>query len=108
MPNGAWFVYLLECRGSRIYTGVTPDLAKRMKAHRSGRGAAFTRINPPERLLAAKPLADRSEAQQVEAKVKRLPATQKRLLAAEWAKLHPLGERDLEALTLDKSAVPGC
>ncbi len=107
MPNECWFVYLVECRGSRIYTGVTPDLVKRMKAHRSGRGAAFTQINPPERLLSAKPFSNRSEALIVEAQVKRLSAAQKRILAAEWAQQHPFDERAQKALALDWGEVAG-
>lgn len=100
MTDRRWFVYLVECRTRRIYTGVTPDLVNRMNAHRRRRGAAFTRINPPERLLAAKPFENRSEAQQVEAQVKRLPAAHKRFLAAEWSKEHPVDERAQEALAL--------
>ena len=53
-----------------------------------------------ERLLAAKPFENRSEAQQVEAQVKRLPAAHKRFLAAEWSKEHPVDERAQEALAL--------
>lgn len=101
MADGSWFVYLIECKTRRIYTGVTPDLATRMTKHRRGRGAAFTRINPPERLLAAKPFTNRSEAQQVEAQVKRLPAAYKRVLAAEWSQQYPIDERAQEALALD-------
>ena len=100
MTDGRWFVYLVECRTQRIYTGVTPNLVHRMSAHRSGRGAAFTRINPPERLLAAKRFENRSEAQRVEAQVKRLSAVQKRFLAAEWSKEYPIDERAQKALAL--------
>ena len=50
-----WYVYLIECRGGRLYTGITPDLAARFEAHRAGKGALFTRLNPPERMLAAQP-----------------------------------------------------
>jgi putative endonuclease len=67
-----WFVYLLECRGGRIYTGVSPDFGRRISDHRAGKGAAFTRINPPERLLAVKQFSDKREAMRVEAQVKRL------------------------------------
>jgi len=84
MDSRAWFVYLLECRGGRIYTGVSPDYERRVADHRAGKGAAFTRINPPERLLAAKQFGDKREAMRVEAQVKRLRRPQKLALAAEW------------------------
>ena len=34
MTDEPWFVYLLECRTRRVYTGVTPDLVNRMTLHR--------------------------------------------------------------------------
>lgn len=100
MADGAWFVYLVECATGRIYVGITPDLAQRMTTHRKGRGALFTRINPPERLLGAKPFANRREAQQMEVQVKRLPAAYKRFLAAQWSQQHPVDQRAQEALTV--------
>lgn len=100
MASGCWFVYLVECTTGRIYTGISPCLAKRMTAHKRGRGALFTRINPPERLLGAKPFANRREAQQLEAQIKRLPAAYKRFLAAEWSQQHPIDERAQEALAV--------
>ena len=100
MPEERWFVYLVECKSGRIYVGITPSLERRMTAHRRGRAALFTRINSPERLLGAKPFANRREAQQLEAHVKRLPAAYKRFLAAEWSQQHPIDERAKEALTL--------
>jgi putative endonuclease len=77
-----WFVYLLECRGGRIYTGIATDVDRRLAEHRSGKGARFTRAHPPERELARLPCADRPEALRREAAIKRLTASAKRDLAA--------------------------
>ena len=77
----AWFVYLLECRGGRIYTGIATDVDRRLAEHRAGRGARFTRAHPPERELARFPCADRPEALRREAAIKRLNAAAKRALA---------------------------
>ena len=85
-----WFVYLLLCRNGRLYTGITVDLAARFEQHRSGKGAMFTRINPPERLLAATPCDGRSEALRLEARIKRLAPPEKRALAAGWPLQRPL------------------
>lgn len=79
-----WFVYLLSCRGGRIYTGVTPDLVARMRKHRAGTGAKFTRAHPPESLLAAKRFASRGAALSMEHQMKQLPALEKRTLARTW------------------------
>jgi putative endonuclease len=84
-PDQAYFVYLLECNGSRIYTGITTDVARRLEEHRrSRRGAKFTRANPPLRLLAAIQVQGRSEASKLEAALKRLSRSQK----LQWAEQH--------------------
>lgn len=85
-----WYVYLLRCRTGRIYTGVTPDLAKRLQAHSAGRGAMFTRLNPPDELLAAKPFPSKGAALSMELQVKRLSKSQKAFLASTWAQQHPV------------------
>lgn len=78
----AWFVYLLECRGGHVYTGIAVDVPARYAAHASGRGARYTRANPPERLLASFACHDRSEATRAEAAIKRLDPARKRALCA--------------------------
>ncbi|MBR0346017.1 MAG: GIY-YIG nuclease family protein [Rudaea sp.] len=88
--NRPWFVYLLECRNGQIYTGVSPDYERRVADHRAGKGAAFTRINPPERLLAVKEFADKREAMRAEAQVKRLRRQQKIALVKDWTGLRDL------------------
>ena len=85
-----WFVYLLVCRGGRLYTGVTPDLAVRMRKHRDGIGAKFTRAHPPESLLAAKAFATRAQAQSVEHQVKQMTASAKCVLATTWSQESPI------------------
>jgi putative endonuclease len=80
-----WFVYMLECSGDRIYTGISPDVNARYRLHCSGRGAAFTRINPPRRILAAMPCDSRSSATRHEIGLKKLPRARKLQWAAQWA-----------------------
>jgi putative endonuclease len=75
-----WFVYLLECRGGRIYTGIALDVDARHGAHVAGRGARFTRAHPPVRLLARFACRDRAAASRAEAAVKRLDPARKRAL----------------------------
>ncbi|MGH8308120.1 MAG: GIY-YIG nuclease family protein [Gammaproteobacteria bacterium] len=77
-----YYVYLLECRGGRLYTGITTDVERRLAEHRGGKkGARFTRANPPARLLASVKVASRSDALKLEAALKRLKPLQKRLWA---------------------------
>jgi hypothetical protein len=52
----------LVCRDGRTYAGITTDVAVRSAAHSSGKGAKFTRSNPPVRVLGAQAFASKSEA----------------------------------------------
>lgn len=77
-----WWVYLLECRGGRIYTGVARDVQQRLRAHAAGTGARFTRAHPPQRLLATVQVGGHGDALRVEAAIKRLAPQAKRQIAA--------------------------
>jgi putative endonuclease len=79
----SWHVYLIECRGGSIYTGIAVDVAARYAAHAAGKGARYTRSRPPQRLLAVFPMPDRSAALREELRIKRLSPQQKRALAAQ-------------------------
>ena len=79
-----WFVYMLECAGGRIYTGVTPDVIARFARHRAGRGGAFTRSFPPRRILAAKRCAGRGAALSAEHALKQLARPDKLAWARRW------------------------
>ncbi len=100
MTETIWYVYLLECVTGRIYTGVSPRPAERITTHRKGRGALFTRINQPQRLLAAKPFPGKRQALQIEAQIKRMPAAGKRQIAQLWLEQHPIDQLPQEALAL--------
>lgn len=78
-----WYLYLLECqRGT--YVGITNNLAKRYHAHATGKGARYTRANPPLALLGAQPFADRAAASRAEYQLKQQTPDQKRRWAAKW------------------------
>lgn len=72
-----WCLYLLECRGGSYYAGITNNLEARFKAHQKGRGARYTRANPPIKILATKYYVDRSSASIAEAQLKNLPRSEK-------------------------------
>lgn len=67
-----WWLYLLVCRDGRTYVGIAIDVAARFAAHSSGKGAKFTRSNPPVRVLGARAYASKSEALKAEAALKKL------------------------------------
>ena len=72
-----WVLYLLECNNGAFYAGITNNLEQRYAAHLSGKGARYTRANPPLRILASKSYADRSAASVAEAQLKQLPLHKK-------------------------------
>ncbi len=83
-PN-PWFLYLIECRDGSIYTGITTDVAARYATHVSGKGARYTRMHPPARLLASVEYPDHSSVLKAEYRVKQMKAQAKRQFAAELA-----------------------
>jgi putative endonuclease len=68
---------LIECKNGAFYAGITNNLEQRYAAHASGKGARYTRANPPVKILASKPYADRSAASVAEAQLKQLPRHKK-------------------------------
>jgi putative endonuclease len=67
-----WWLYLLDCKGDRMYAGIALDVKARFELHVSGKGAKFTRANPPRRILAAQSFPNRSEALKAEYALKQL------------------------------------
>lgn len=76
MGNG-WVLYLLECNNGAYYAGITNDLEARFATHQSGKGARYTRANPPIKILASKNYPDRSSASVAEAQLKALHRSKK-------------------------------
>jgi putative endonuclease len=72
----AW-VYMLCCRDGSLYTGWTNDLERRLARHSAGKASRYTASRLPVELAFALPMADRAAAMREEARIKRLPRTQK-------------------------------
>ncbi|HET9036536.1 MAG TPA: GIY-YIG nuclease family protein [Myxococcaceae bacterium] len=72
-----WCVYILRCGDGSLYTGATNDLEARLRVHRRGRGAAYTRSRLPVRLVYAEPAVDRSAALRREWLLKQLTRPEK-------------------------------
>jgi putative endonuclease len=81
-----WYLYLLECQNGRLYSGITTDLAARFDKHKRGKGAMFTRLNPPRRIVGATVFENRSEASKAEYRMKQLSVAEKLREAAGWSK----------------------
>ena len=69
---------MIECKGGGIYTGIAVDVEARYQMHVSGKGAKYTKMNPPVRLLATQQFPDRRSAAQAEYAMKQLTPLEKR------------------------------
>lgn len=87
-----WSLYLLECRGGALYAGISPDPERRYRLHESGRGARYTRANPPLRMLAVCVYPSRSAASVAEHWLKRQPRAAKLVWAQQHAYIGAPGE----------------
>lgn len=77
MKNDKNYVYILECSGGRLYTGWTNDLEKRVKTHKDGKGAKFTKANLPVELVYFEIFNTKSEAMKRECEIKKLKREKK-------------------------------
>ncbi|GLC93207.1 hypothetical protein Tamer19_26150 [Cupriavidus sp. TA19] len=82
--DDAWYLYLLECTGDSIYTGITTDVARRFAQHLSGKGAKYTRSRKPIRVMAQLRFETKSEALKAEIEIKRMSSAQKRAFCAQY------------------------
>ena len=73
----SFYVYIILCEGGSFYTGYTKDLKLRMKCHIEGRGARYTRIHKPERLVYVEVADSIADAMRREGRIKRLNHRQK-------------------------------
>lgn len=65
-----FFCYIVECADGSFYTGWSTDPERREKVHNAGRGAKYTRMRRPVKLIYVEELPDRSSAMKRESKIK--------------------------------------
>ena len=90
----AFYMYLLECSDSSIYTGHCDHLEARMSAHQDGRFRGYTFKRRPVRLIFHESFATRAEALAAEREVKGWSREKKWALARrDWQALRELAVR---------------
>lgn len=96
-PIKQWTVYLLLLSNGAYYTGITTDVNKRMLAHHTKRGSKYVRAHLPFQLAFTGFAGNnRSQAQKMEAKVKRLSHSEKEELHAYWVHLNAIANGKYE------------
>jgi predicted GIY-YIG superfamily endonuclease len=80
LPGDSWFVYLLRCADTSLYTGITKDLNRRFQQHNDGIASRYTRSRLPVELVYQEAQASRGSALKREAAIKALPRRKKESL----------------------------
>lgn len=78
LKNKSWFVYIIQSqKDGTLYTGITTNVEKRLKAHNNGTGAKYTKGRGPFKLLKSIKCKDKSTASKLEYKIKQLSREEK-------------------------------
>ena len=73
-----YHLYILQCADKTLYTGITVDLARRIKEHNDSKlGAKYTRARRPVKLVYSKKFRNRSSASKAENHIKNLSRKEK-------------------------------
>jgi len=79
-----YFVYIVACSDSSLYTGIAKDVQERVKEHNSSKkGAKYTKARRPVTLCYVEEHADRSSASKREYAIKQLSRKEKLKLIKE-------------------------
>jgi putative endonuclease len=65
-----WFVYIVKCKNGDLYTGITDNLQRRLREHKSGKGGHFTKSFGAEKFLYSEQCLDKPSALEREAQIK--------------------------------------
>lgn len=85
--ESVWYLYILRCKDGSLYTGITTNVEKRLEAHRSGKGAKYTRGRGPLELVYREACGSHSDALKREWQIKALPREEKMKLLESYENL---------------------
>jgi putative endonuclease len=74
------YCYIVECADGTYYTGWAIDPEKRLKVHNSGRGAKYTKMRLPVKLVYVEEQPDRVAAMKRERAIKKMTREKKQNL----------------------------
>ena len=70
-------MYVVECCDKTWYTGYTTDIIRRIKTHNAKKGAKYTRVRVPVKLIYFEEFETKSEATRAESLFKKLTRSKK-------------------------------
>ena len=80
MNQKAWSVYIVECRDSRLYTGISNNIERRVAEHNKGRGCRFTKYRYPVKLVYQEECLTKSVARKRELEIQNFTRNKKLIL----------------------------
>jgi len=80
----SWFVYILLCSDTTLYTGITNNITKRLEDHNKGIGAKYTKGRSPLSLIWQEKHPNKSSASKREHEIKSMTKKQKLILSQSW------------------------
>jgi putative endonuclease len=83
-----YYVYILLCVDGSFYTGYTKNVDERTKLHSNGRGARYTKMHKPKKVVYVEQFILRAEAMRREKTIKKLSHEQKENLISSQKDLH--------------------
>ncbi len=86
MADNTYKVYMLRCADGSLYTGITNDIEKRLRAHNNGSAARYTRGRRPVELVYTEDAADKPSALRRELQINALTREQKLRLINTYCK----------------------
>jgi len=83
-----YYVYVLLCTDGSYYTGYARNIDLRVKQHKKGVGARYTKLHKPKKLVYAEKFENRKEAMRREKEIKKLSHEGKQKLAKQATSKH--------------------
>ncbi|MFK5936824.1 MAG: GIY-YIG nuclease family protein [Sulfurimonas sp.] len=77
----SYFVYIVQCSDDTLYTGISTDVKRRLQEHNSSdKGAKYTKVRRPVKLVYSESSQSRSSATKREMLIKKLSREKKQEL----------------------------
>lgn len=78
--NKYWYVYIIRCCNSSLYTGSTNNVIRRWNQHKRGEGAKYLKANTPKEMVYVEHCDNRSLACKREFEIKQFSKKKKEAL----------------------------
>lgn len=78
-----YYVYVIRCEDGSFYTGYSEDVENRFEQHIKGKGARYTKMHMPLKVVYVEEFNSRGEAMRRELEIKSLSHDQKMQLVSE-------------------------